>query len=766
MEPRSAKWAIFWQFIVSVGALAVATVLTMALWNVVFAHVPFTAYFVAVAVVAWQAGSIAGMAVGVAGVLIVLITQGFDPKLLLPSLFLLVASAVISMLSASRERADMRLRQTKARNAAILDVAIDGIVSIDANGAIIEWNPAAERMFGYSSSEAIGKEMAELIVPEQYREGHRRGMAQYLTTGHGAILDKRLEMTGLRKDRSEFPMELAITRLPVPGPPVFTGHLRDISQQKRNEAAAYEGEEKFRQLAETIPQLAWMATRDGSIFWYNHRWYDYTGTSEEQMAGWGWQSVHDPSKLPEVMEKWKRTLSTGEPFEMEFPLRAANGTFRWFLTRIAPFRDAQGEILLWFGTNTDIEDQRRLVEQREQILESERAARAEAERTSRMKDEFLATLSHELRTPLNAILGWSQILASEKCNEKDLANGLKTIERNARAQTQIIDDLLDMSRIISGKIRLDVQRVELSPIVQAAIETIKPAADAKGIRIQAVLDPLAPLVSGDPARLQQIFWNLLSNAIKFTSRGGRVQVLLERVNSHVEISVIDTGEGISPDFLPFVFDRFRQADATTTRKHGGLGLGLAIVKQLTELHGGSVRVKSGGAGMGSTFIISLPLTVLHPEPDSLVERRHPSSGGPPGGTETCLKIAGIKVLVVDDEADSRALVKQLLEDCDASVITAESAAEAFDKLRSNLPDLLISDIGMPGEDGYSLIHRIRKLKAEEGGNIPAIALTAYARSEDRTRSVLAGYQMHLSKPVESAELIASVASLTVNAKRN
>ena len=287
----------------------------------------------------------------------------------------------------------------------------------------------------------------------------------------------------------------------------------------------------------------------------------------------------------------------------------------------------------------------------EQLLESERAARAEAERAGRMKDEFLATLSHELRTPLNAILGWAQILTGNK-DEADLAEGLQTIERNARAQTQIIEDLLDMSRIISGKVRLDVQRIDLAVVVQSAVETLKPAAEARGVRLQAILDSVSGPVSGDPNRLRQVFWNLLSNAVKFTPRSGRVQVLLERVESHLEVSVIDTGEGIASEFLPHVFDRFRQADATTTRRHGGLGLGLAIVKQLVELHGGTIRATSAGPGKGSQFVVSLPRTVVHPGPEMLVERTDPAAGKPINPHDSA-QIQGVRVLVVDDEPDAR-----------------------------------------------------------------------------------------------------------------
>lgn len=536
------------------------------------------------------------------------------------------------------------------------------------------------------------------------------------------------------------------------------GVVLNITERKQIEKALKESEIKFRQLANSIPQLAWMANPDGWIFWYNEQWYEYTGTTPEQMEGWGWQSVHDPEMLPDVIEGWQASISTGRPFEMEFPLRNAQGEFEWFLTRVNPFKDASGQILLWFGTNTNVTYQRRLVEEKQQLLESERAARIELERASCLKDEFLLTLSHELRTPLNAILGWSLLIKKGTMDAAKMAQGLDTIERNVRVQGQLIDDLLDMSRIISGKLRLNVQPVELGTVIEAALETVRLSADAKNIRLQKVIDPLAGIVSGDPSRLQQVIWNLLSNAIKFTPKGGRVQVVLERVNSHVEISVIDTGHGIKPEFLPYVFDRFRQADASTTRKYGGLGLGLAIAKHLTELHGGSIRVKSAGEGKGATFIVSLPLVVVYSQEDEIKPSyRAESKSSIQDGQPT---LEGIKVLVVDDEEDARELIKLVLENSNAQVITAASAHEALEALQNEKLHVLVSDIGMPQEDGYQFIHKVRELSPDRGGKIPAVALTAYARAEDRKRALLSGYQMHVTKPVEPSELIAVVLSLT------
>ena len=400
------------------------------------------------------------------------------------------------------------------------------------------------------------------------------------------------------------------------------------------------------------------------------------------------------------------------------------------------------------------EDARRSATERANLFEAERKAREEVERISIMKDEFLATLSHELRTPLNAVLGWSKMLLKTGQKSENLKHGLEVIARNARAQAQLIEDLLDMSRIVSGKIRLDVQRTELTTVIDAALEAVQHSADAKEIRLRKIIDPLAGPVSGDPNRLQQIVWNLLSNAVKFTGKGGIVQIVVERVNSHVEIAVIDSGIGITPEFLPLVFERFRQADPSTTRKYGGLGLGLAIVKQLVELHGGSVRAESGGPGRGAAFIVSLPLGVVRDDG----KRERPTSG-PAALRPSEVYLDGVKVLVIDDEPDARGLVKMVLASSNAEVIVGASAAEGIELVRSQRPDVLVSDIGMPGQDGYQFIREVRSLPSSSGGTTPAIALTAFARSEDRTRALLAGYQIHLSKPIDPQELLATVASL-------
>jgi signal transduction histidine kinase/CheY-like chemotaxis protein len=424
---------------------------------------------------------------------------------------------------------------------------------------------------------------------------------------------------------------------------------------------------------------------------------------------------------------------------------------------ISPIRDASGSVIGASKIVRDISNLKRMMREREELLANEQAARSEAERVSRMKDEFLATLSHELRTPLHAILGWSQLLRAPSTDAQELQQGLMTIERNARVQTQLIEELLDMSRIISGKVRLDVRNVDLVAVIEHAIESVRPAAEAKRIRLEKVLDPRAGPVTGDPNRLQQVMWNLLSNAMKFTPKGGRVQVFLQRVNSHVEITVSDTGQGIRADFLPHLFTRFTQADSSTTRAHGGLGLGLAIVRHLVELHGGAIKAKSAGEGKGATFIVALPLSVVHDE-RSEQEKAHPTAGH--SMTASTVDLSGVKVLIVDDEPDACELVKHILALNHATVFTAESADEGLEILRQQRPHILISDVGMPGQDGYQFLARVRALGPLAGGQTPAVALTAFARPEDRRRVLMAGFQMHLPKPVDSAELVAVVANLT------
>jgi len=531
-------------------------------------------------------------------------------------------------------------------------------------------------------------------------------------------------------------------------------------ERARVQRTLRKSEADFRQLADAMPQIVFSAGPDGNVDYFNRQWYEYTGLADGQIGYDSWKQVHTEDGLQRSLEAWPRAMTTGEPYEIEYALRRHDGEYRWHLGRALPIRDENGRIVRWFGTNTDIHDRKQTEQALATSLDAEQRARSEAELASRMKDEFLANLIHELRTPLTAILGWSHIMRRENVSPQQLANGADVIERNARAQAQIIEDLLDMSAIISGKVRLNMsEHVDLGAVITAAIETTRAAADAKRIAIRVHIEAADRLhLNADASRLQQVIWNLLSNAIKFTPAGGRVHVNAVRMRDTVEISVADTGEGIESDFLPYVFDRFRQADASTTRRHGGLGLGLSIVKQLVELHGGTVGVFSEGENRGTTFSVTLPAESRFAQTDtSVTKRRHADIES--AGKESD-RIRGVRILVVDDDADARELLRRLLEDCGAQVALSDSSADAIEIIRKGQLDLVVSDIGMPGEDGYTLIRRVRALPAEEGGKVPALALTAYARAEDRVKAIRAGYQMHVPKPVDPAELIAMVASMS------
>jgi signal transduction histidine kinase/ActR/RegA family two-component response regulator len=431
------------------------------------------------------------------------------------------------------------------------------------------------------------------------------------------------------------------------------------------------------------------------------------------------------------------------------------------VTLVSVLKSALRARLRQYEVREQLAELARAHEERAQLLAREQAARQDAEANNRLKDEFLATISHELRTPLTAILGWIQFLRRGRLDEAMATHAIEVIDRNGQAQLHLIEDLLDVSRIITGKLRLNVRAVDLTSVIGAALDAARPAAAAKEITLYTTLDSAAAHISGDGDRLQQVVWNLVNNAVKFTPAGGRVEVSTRRADARVEISVADTGEGIAPAFLPYVFDRFRQADGQMTRAHGGLGLGLAIVRQLVELHGGTVAVTSEGAGRGATFTVSLPLLLPQPAPITAHAPAQTTAALASVGPDFAgaQELAGVRVLVVDDEADARELFAVTLSDCGAQVLSAASAAEALALLERERPDALLADIGMPEEDGYALITKVRALPTERGGRTPAAALTAYARAEDRLRALSAGFQVHLSKPVQPAELIAVVANL-------
>lgn len=506
---------------------------------------------------------------------------------------------------------------------------------------------------------------------------------------------------------------------------------------------------KQRQLAlitESIPQIVWITRADGHTEWINGRWREYTGLDPATAIGTGWLDGFHVDDQPATLERWEHSIETLEPFETEYRLRRHDGVYRWFLGRGIPMLDENGEAKRWFGTCTDIDDYKRT---QARLI----AATEESARLNRLKDEFLATVSHELRTPLQSILGWARMLKTGHLPPERARAALDTIERNAKAQSQLIEDILDISRIIAGKARIRAEPVDVGSILTSALDTSLPAARAKGVTLVSDLPADLGTLNGDPDRLQQVVWNLLSNAVKFTPPGGRVLLAAVRHDDHLTIAVEDNGQGIEPNFLPYVFDRFRQADAGPARAHGGLGIGLAIVRHIVEMHGGTVSVTSDGKAKGARFTVHLPL-------QSPLHTPAPPSSPPPASDPASIELdalSAVKVLVVDDQQDARELVVAILLHHGAEVLGAGSVDEALKLLVEAQVDVLVSDIGMPQRDGHDLIRELRESTSH--ARLPAIALTAYAHETDRARALQAGYDLHLAKPVEPVELVASVARL-------
>jgi hypothetical protein len=656
----------------------------------------------------------------------------------------------------ARKRAEHELQRRTRLYDTFLSGTDDLAYLIDREGRFIFANRALLALWGMTLEEVNGKTLYDLGFPEWHADMNMREFAQIFATKktitgevpytsptgvHGVydyvfspVLDERGEVE------------------------VIAGTSRNVTERRKAAEVQRRLADQLR-LALEAAHMGWWQydLTTGRVFWDARTRAIYGVTDEEPryedvLA----QMVEGDAGMIDAALRAASDPVDPKPYDVEYRLRQPDGSLRWVMSKgLAIFdgEDANRRAVGIVGTALDVTSSKEAQQAVQAALESERTARAEAERASHMKDEFLATLSHELRTPLAAILGWAQILGAGGNSPEETHEGVSVIARNARAQAQIIEDLLEMSRIVSGKIRLDVQPLQLGNVVRAAMATVQNAAAAKRVSMEVVENDRELHISGDVNRLQQVFWNVLSNAVKFTPSGGAVEVRIARVKSHVEVAVRDTGEGIRSDFLPYVFDRFRQADATTTRRHGGLGLGLAIVKQLVELHGGSVRVTSDGIGRGATFTVALPIAALQhpaePEQTPSVRETHRFMKG------ECTDVAGLRVLVVDDDGDARGVVRRFLEDCNVAVTLAASASEAFTRMQGDAFDVLLSDIGMAEEDGYSLIEKVRAA----GLVTPAIALTAYARPEDRARAMTAGFQAHLAKPASPAELIATVAAV-------
>lgn len=540
----------------------------------------------------------------------------------------------------------------------------------------------------------------------------------------------------------------------------------DITERKHTELALRDSEERGRAIVAALEEGIVLRGADGTIRFANASAERLLGVTTAELApevasAAGWRAIHeDGTALSREDQPSARALRDGQPVSNAIMgIERRNAPVLWLSVNAQPLFDPGGKISGVVSSFFDITERRSADEERQGLLARAERALGAAETASRAKDEFLAIVSHELRNPLNAILGWTRMLRSGSLSDERSARALETIERNATNQAQLIEDLLDVSRVIAGKLPLDVQTVTFARVIEAAVDSARPAIEARGLRLTVVLDTEGVL-SGDPARLQQIVWNLLTNATKFTPRGGSIRVVLRRNESHLELSVTDSGQGISPAFLDHVFDRFKQADPSTTRQHGGLGLGLAIAKNLVEMHGGTIEAHSDGLGHGATFIVRVPVAAMR-RAVSPLPTRAPEA---PLRMDSPPELQGLRVLVVDDEPDARDLVMAVLADCGALVTTAPSVAVAMSALEQEVPDVLLSDIGMPVEDGYSLIARIRAMPRSRGGSTPAACLTGYTTFEDRRRALTAGFNMHLAKPIEPSELIAVVANLSRMAK--
>ena len=698
---------------------------------------------------------------------------------------------------------------------AIIESADDAIISKTLDGTLTSWNKAAESILGYTAEEVVGKSVL-MLIPEERRDEETMILSNIRAgrrVEHFQTVRLRKDGTRINVALTISPIKDAEGNI-VGASKI----LRDITRIKRIEdergvvqkrleeeteiveainriGAILSAELEQDKLVQIVTDAATDLTgAEFGAFFYNvldasggsYMLYALSGVPREKFENFPMPRATDlfgPTFRGEAtirladVKKDPRYGKHGPYFGMPeghlpvtsylaVSVTSRDGTvigglfFGHHLEGVFTERHERiveglaGQIAIAMDNSRLYEQAREALREREMLLEREREAREQAEIASRAKDEFLGLLSHELRTPLNSILGWTRILSSQNLDAESATQALETIDRNAKLQARLIDDMLDVSRIISGKLRLDAQPVDLTTVINAAIETLRPAADAKQIRMYVTLDFGNANVLGDPVRLQQVVWNLVANAIKFIPRGSSVRISLRRVNSHVEIKVSDTGPGIDKDFLPHVFERFRQADSGTNKRYSGLGLGLSIVRHLVELHGGTVEAVNGEDGTGAVFTVKLPVMVVSRPIEEMV--RQPEELKPIASSGLAFDcppdLAGLKILAVDDEPDSRALLRMLFEACGADVHLCSSAADALEALDKFEPDVLVSDIGMPEEDGYSLIKRIREKEATTGKRLPAVALTAFARAEDRFQALQAGYNMHVAKPVEPAEL--------------
>jgi PAS domain S-box-containing protein len=644
------------------------------------------------------------------------------------------------------KRVEDALRESESRFRALADATIEGVV-IHENGKVLDANPAFAKIFGYEFNEVIGKSAADFVTPES-----QKIVLEKIQSDN----QQPYELTGIKKDGTHISLEVIGRSSLYQSRNVRVASVRDITERKQTQTALRQREEELHLITNSVPVLISYVDAEQRYRFNNKKYEDWYGLSAAEFYGKHIKEVVGDS-VYESIRPYIETVLSGKQVSYETQIPFANGDTRYVHVSYVPHLHQTGEVKGFVALINEITDRKLAEQEREKLLASEKAARTEAETANRMKDEFLATLSHELRTPLNAMLGWTQLLTSRKFDEATTARALETIDRNTKSLTMLIEDVLNVSRIIRGTLHLNLRRIELVSIVKAALDVVSPAAAAKKIQIESEFDPTVGVVIGDGNRLQQVVWNLLANAVKFTPQGGRIDVQVKRTDDSVQIWVQDTGEGISPEFLPYVFDRFRQGDSSNTRSHGGLGLGLAIVRYLVELHGGIVCAHSSGIGQGATFMVHLPMRAVDMKANS--SQLLSPTLGEQVSQEHILFLKGLRVLVVDDEEDTRELLLTILGEYRAEVIAVGSVPEALDTLPHFQPDVIVSDIGMPQEDGYTLIRQVRSLPHKQWRSTPAVALTAHATAEDRAQALLAGFQFHVPKPVNPTELAVVVANL-------